>query len=298
MSFFVLTLALLLSANDEPEPVAMVLSVQGDVKLRRMDLLRAGDVVRVPAAGSVRLVFIADGHREILGTAGTVKVTESGGTPAAAVEREKASVPRSQLNGLRELATSARAGVSRVRDVLAPPLPLSPINSAVVHTDRPSFEWTPVRNVTVYDVLVFRGETDRKENLLWSIHSASEHLEFPKGRKGLVGGETYTWKALVGQKEVAAQGTFTVATTDEVNGYEPIRKLADSTDKSDRLLAAMLYEAGRVYENSYRLFDSLAKESPSEPWVILASARHLARLGRIDEATRREKEALALLAKP
>src|SRR5262249_36812698 len=81
MLLLLLTSTLWLAASDEPEPVAMVLSVKGDVKLRRMDLLRSGTEVRVPASGSVRLVFLADGHRETLNPGGTVRITESGGTP-------------------------------------------------------------------------------------------------------------------------------------------------------------------------------------------------------------------------
>lgn len=48
MSRQIWALLLFFAASDDSRPVAMVLSVQGDVKLRRMDLLRNGDRVRVP----------------------------------------------------------------------------------------------------------------------------------------------------------------------------------------------------------------------------------------------------------
>src|SRR5690349_15241395 len=107
MSLLAWTLTLVLAASEGPEPVAMVLSVQGDVKLRRMDLLRSGDEVRVPMPGRIQLVFLADGHKETLGAGATVRITPSGGTPAQAVRREAAQLPRSQLDGLRTLAASA-----------------------------------------------------------------------------------------------------------------------------------------------------------------------------------------------
>ena len=66
MLLLIVAVTLLPAASDGPEVAAMVLNVQGDVKLRRMDLLRAGALVRVPASGSVRLVFLTDGHREEL----------------------------------------------------------------------------------------------------------------------------------------------------------------------------------------------------------------------------------------
>src|SRR5262249_27000387 len=130
-----------LAASEEPEPVAMVLSVQGDVKLRRMDLVRTGDEVRVPLPGRIQLVFLADGHKETLGPGVTVRITSTGGTPAQAVQREAVHLPRSQLDGLRTLAASARAGVSHIRDLDAPPLPISPIEASTVLTERPNFIW-------------------------------------------------------------------------------------------------------------------------------------------------------------
>jgi hypothetical protein len=298
MSFFFLTFALLLPGSDDPEPVAMVLFVQGDVKLRRMDMLRSGDVVRVPASGSVRLVYFADGHCERLKPAATVTITETGGSPAEAVKREKAKLPASHLDGLRSMAASARAGVSRVRDPAAAPLPLSPIHGATVLNDRPTFVWMPVPGVAVYSFRIFLGDTDREENLSWSESSAKANCDFPKSREGLKRGETYTWKVVARENEVVAQGTFTVATAEQAEDFEAVRKLAESADKSDRLLAAMLYEGGKVYGDCHRLFESLAKEMPAEPWVMMASARHLSRTGQFEEAERREKQALSLVGKP
>jgi hypothetical protein len=298
MSFLILTLALLLAASDEPEPVAMVLSVSGDTKLRRMDLLRPGDEVRVPVKGSVRLVFLADGHRETLSAGNTVKITSAGGTPADAVTREKPSVPAGQVDGLRTMAASARGGVLRARGAFAPPLPLSPINGATVPGNRPTFEWAPSRNTASHVIQLFRGETDRRENLVWSGSSSKERLDFPEGRQALERGETYTLKVVAGDNETVAQGTFTVATAEQAHEFESLRKLSESLDKSDRLLAAMLYESEQVFGDSHRLFESLAKELPEEPWLILASARHLARLGRVEEAKDRERQALTLARKP
>ena len=111
-------------------------------------------------------------------------------------------------------------------------------------------------------------------------------------------GELYTWKVTIREPGVVAEGTFTVATKDQADDFEPIRMLSESPEKSDRLLAAMLYEAGQVYGESHRIFESLAQAMPTEPWLILASARHLARLGRSEEARIREKQAMALLGKP
>ena len=291
-------LALCLLANEGPEPVAMVLGVQGDTKLRRMDLLRSGDVVRVPSPGGVRLVFLADGHKETLKSGASVRITRSGGDPAEAVRREANPIPDSQLEGLRSMATSSRSGVSRLRGIEAPPpLPASPIDASIVLSDRPSFAWRSARDVGAYEIRVFRGETDRQETLLWSLNVAKANADYPEGRRALERGESYTWVVSTPRKDVVARGRFAVATEEEARAFESIQKMSRSPDSSDRLLAAMILEAGQVYDESHRLFDSLVKELPSEPWVLLASARHLSRLGRTDEALKREKEALALVGK-
>jgi hypothetical protein len=294
MSFLALTLTLLLAAGDEAEPVAMVLSVKGDVKLRPMDLVRSGDEVRVPASGNVRLVFLADGHRETLNSGRTVKITESGGTPAEAVMREKAELPAGRLDGLRAMAASARAGVSRVRDLGAPPRPLSPISGSVVKSVRPDFAWTAVQDVEWYDVQLFRGEVQSKESLVWSARAAKDHFEYPKDRPALERDAIFTWNVSTPGKEVVAKGMFMVATEEEARDFAAVEKLSQSPEFADRLLAAVLFEAGLVYDESHRLFEKLVKELPKEPWLLLAHARHLGRLGRTQEGMRLEKQALAL----
>jgi hypothetical protein len=296
MSLLTVTLTLLLAASDEPEAVAMVLSVQGDVKLRPMDLLRSGDEVQVPSSGGVRVVFLADGHRETLNPGRKVRITESGCMPAEAARREKSKVPTGQLDGLQTLAKSARAGVSRVRDADAPQVPVSPITEAVVLSDRPDFAWTAAQGAEQYELQLYRGEVDRKDNAVWSSRAASEQCEYPKARSALDRGEIYTWKVVAHGKDIVAKGKFTVATKEEVHDLDAVKKLSRSPDVADRLLAAMLFEADSVYDESHRLFESLVKELPKEPWVLLASARHLARLGRTEEAKKMEKQALTLAA--
>jgi hypothetical protein len=294
MSRQIWAMLLFFGASDDSGPVAMVLSVQGDVKLRRMDLLRAGDQVRVPAPGSVRLVFLADGHRETLNPGVTVRIADSGGMPAEAVKREVARLAESHLVGLRKLAASARAGVSRIKEPDPTQLPASPIDGSTVLSDRPSFAWNANPDAGHCDVQLFLGETDRKENLVWSMRLAKDHLDYPHDRPPLKRGETYTWKVSARENAVVTKGRFTVATEERSREFEVTRKLSQSGEISDRLLAAMLFEAGEVYDESNRLFESLTRELPLEPWVILASARHLARSGRIEEALRRQKEALSL----
>ena len=294
MSFLLLTFCLLLAADDEPEPVAMVLCVQGDQKLRPLDFVRKGDEVRVPAKGNVQLVFLGDGHRETLTAGHTVKIAESGGTPAEAVKRETAKLPARRLEGLKAIAASARAGVSRVRDLGAPPPPVSPISKSVVLGVRPVFAWVSIPNAESYDVQLYRGEVESKDSLVWSTRATKDRCEYPKDRPALERDEIYSWKVLTPGKEIAAKGMFMVATEDEARDFDEIKKLSESRAVADRVLAAAMLEAGLVYDESNRLFEGLNKELPKEPWLLLAHARHLGRLGRAQEAMRLEKQASTL----
>jgi hypothetical protein len=272
----------------------MVLSVQGDIKLRPMDMLRSGELVRLPASAKVRLVFLADGHRETLNPGGTIEMTPSGGKPDHAVKRENTKLSPSQLDGLKTMAASARAAVSLARDPGPAPPPLSPIASGFVLQDRPSFAWAALPGSREYEIKLFRGVTDQKESLVWSVKSPKEHLEYPKAQPALARGETYLWEVSVAGQGLVAMGTFTVASSEQASDLEPIRKLSQSTELSDRLLAATVFEAALVYDESSQLFEDLARQLPAEPWVLRASARHLARLGKTDEARSREKKALEL----
>jgi hypothetical protein len=98
----------------------------------------------------------------------------------------------------------------------------------------------------------------------------------------------------VRDQDVVAKGMFMVATEEEARDFDAVKKLAQSPEIADRLLAAAVFEAGLVYDESHRLFERLVKELPKEPWVLIASARHLGRLGRTHEAMRMEKQALSL----
>ena len=287
-------LAFCIAASDEPEPVAMVLGVQGEMKLRRMDLLRDGDEVKVPSPGGLRLVFLSDGHREAVGPGVAVRITGSGATPTEAVRREPGRIPAGQLDGLRGLAASARSGVARIRDIGSPPAPIAPMDGAVVPTDRPAFAWEPVRGVREYQVQVFRGETDRGGNPVWSGRTTGARLDFPGDRAPLERDEAYTWTVSSPGREIVARGRFEVASEEGAREIEAIRKSSGGADSSDRLLAALLLETNRVYDDSHRLFQGLAKELPAEPWVLLGLARHVARSGRIEEALELEKRALSL----
>jgi hypothetical protein len=298
MLLLTLLTALFFTGDQQPEPMAMVLSVQGESKLRLLDLLRAGESVAVPARGGVRLVFLADGHTETLQAGATVKITREGGTPAETVKRETTRLPEGQLDGLRSLAASARSGVSRVRDLQSSPPPLSPIQGSTVLGDRPRFVWKAVPDVPEYEVRLFHGDPDRPGNLVWSERVREASVGFPKEKPALERGETYTWQVFSRGGDGVAGGKFAVATKEKARDFEPVQKLSESNEVSDKLLAAMLFEAGGVYDESHQVLQNLAQKLPGEPWVLLASARDLGRLGRTTEATDLEKTARTLAKEP
>jgi hypothetical protein len=175
-----------------------------------------------------------------------------------------------------------------------PPLPVSPIHGATILNNRPSFVWSPAEGAVEYRIQVYRGESVRKASLVWSEAANEERLAYPKGEQALQNGDTYTWKVSDHKGGVVAQGTFTIASEEEGRILKPLIKLSESVETSDRLLAAMLLEQDKVYDESHRLFEGLTRELPGEPWILLSSARHLSRLGRIDEAAQLEKKVKSL----
>lgn len=299
MPYLAILLTIVLAASDDrAKPVALVLSVEGRVGLRALDVLRPGDLVRVPAAGRVRLVFRVDGHRETLRTAGTVTVTELGCAPAAAVERENARVPKSQLSGLPALDPESLPGAAVPKAFVFELPPSSPINEATVIEDRPDFAWEVIPGAEKYDVQLFRSESDQNTNLVWTVQSGTNQLKYPNGQPALSRAQKYLWTVSVPGKGPVVRGTFTVVSESQTADLRLTRKLAQSQDVADRLLAAVLFEGAGAYDESLRLFADLAKQFPSEPWILLSFSRHLAKLGKSEEAIAVEKKARALAGGP
>jgi hypothetical protein len=148
-----------------------------------------------------------------------------------------------------------------------------------------------------YEVELFHAPANADEKPVWRQRTRAPHLEYPAARPALERGGNYRWRATVVGKGPVTEGRFRVASREEDRDLLSIRQLAGSKSPSERLFAAMLFEARRFHGESGPLFEALVKELPDEPWVVLAWARHLGRVGRSDEARHLEKKALDLASK-
>jgi tetratricopeptide (TPR) repeat protein len=81
-----------------------------------------------------------------------------------------------------------------------------------------------------------------------------------------------------------------VATEGEAKELAELKKLVDSKDATDWLLAAVEYEAHGVYTESLPLYEKLSKALPKEGNYHKALANYYERAGRKDEAEK-EREA-------
>jgi hypothetical protein len=287
-----------LTAGDlEPAaPVAMVLTIKETVilerggkrqPLRAMDLLRPGDVLHA-AEGEAVLVLLENGSRERVKPKTRVTVSNSGCTPAEAIERQtKVKLSARQLAGLRDLVRSSRAGVGILRG--EPPMTpqlVTPMYGTTVLALKPSFVWQPNAKADRYRVELWSGDGQRR---LWREMASAAHLPYPEKQAALRPGTKYLWRVRALRREDMDLGQivdskFLTATKPEAEDLAGLKPLAASAEVADLLLAAVTFEAYGVHEEALALYVKLAEKRPGEPSFQLALASYYERSGRTDEA--------------
>ncbi len=313
MVSLLLSLSLMLPAQaDNPEPVAMVLTTQGAPLLERgsdtrrlgaMDLLQPGDKLRVPAGGSVKLVFLADDHKETLKPGTQVSLGVKGCTPADAVEREEETrLPPESRQNLRELRLSARGGVGVPRSLNGkPPQPaVTPLIGAAVLSDRPTLTWTAREGADGYLVQLLSGADEKEPRVHWQERTRETRLAYPTSQPPLTPGSLYRWKvyALKGDEkgEPFVASKFAVVTQRELPVLTGLQPLLKSNRPEDLLYAAVVYEGHHVYDEAFKLYERLAELSPHEPRFQQVLADYYDRAGRPDRAQAARAQARKLRA--
>ena len=293
---------LLIAAESEvpPPPAAMVLAAKGSVVVVRggkekpateMDLLRAGDVVRVATGGLAKVVVLGDGHREEIPAGAEVKLAAEGCQPADAVKREPAKIAPGQLANLRKMALSQRGGVVVIRSGNAIPPGLtkrSPLNGTTVLTVKPSFRWAEVPEVLGYRIELIRDTPGKPRRTVWTAESREPSLEYPADAKALEAGERYHWvvtSLLGGDKEqVAVNARFVAPTEETAAEVKELKSLAESPDPAEWLLAATTLEASGAYEAALPLFEKLAEKAPGSARYQEILAEYYERAGEAEKA--------------
>jgi hypothetical protein len=237
-------------------------------RARNRDPAASAEVLEGPRPDPEMLRFLREAYRE-----------RTAGRAAGSVLRGGGAVP---------------AEVERARGV-------APLFGAWVLTDHPTLTWPAVPQAKAYRVALLSGAEGRDEKVLWRATTDKTVLPYPEEEKVLPPGLKYRWRVaaqLDGNKEEAqVESKFFVATTREMDRLRRLRRLAESEDPADRLLAADAYDAAGVYDKALPLYRGLARQFPNAAGYQLALAAYCDRAGQKAEAEAARKRAQELGAK-
>jgi hypothetical protein len=304
MTQLVMTLALLYPSAPPTKPLAMILAVKGPVEVkpakgkprpaRVQGLLYDGDQLTIPADGQATLVFLSDSHRERLKPKGQVTVGVTGCTPATAIEQRKEPGPEKKVlvPGLKEVLASSRAATSVVRSPAEEKkTAVTPITGTSLLTDRPAFAWPTDPKAKGYLVELYTS-TGR---LVWQAESTEARLTYPSDKKLLSPNRQYTWRVLsnyedehkqLAERKQIATGDFYFVTAQKAAELKALEPLAHSADLGEVQLAALAYEANKVYDAALRLYERMCQAAPLEPAFHAARAVLYEQAGRSEDAAK------------
>jgi hypothetical protein len=312
MNTLMIAATLLVGLDDAPKkskplparPAALVLTVKGEVtaqgklgkhRVEQGDFLLPGQMLTAAADAEAVMVFLVKGERRKLKPGARATMTRDGCDPADATERLGAArLPRKNLTMVREIEVGESGGVGTLR---APPSTtearVTPLFGTFVMTDRPAFTWPPADRAEGY-VLELKDAAGRK---LWQASVKEPKLDYPAKEKPLSAeAPKFLWtvKAKLpdgDEKVVVDESNFKVLFKGEGEALAPVRKLADSDDPADLLLAAATYEGYRIYDEALKLFEKLAQKQPKVARYHEALARYYRHAGRLDKAREAQEQA-------
>lgn len=301
MHVLLLILSLLPSQKDEAS-VAMVLKVEGEVtvtsgdmkprKMWVMDLLRPNDQIKVPEGGEVTLLFLEDGHREILAAGKMATIGAKGCSPKEAVaKKEPGKLSNSMLKNLRgDIRAGRIGGVILRRGDERNPLPtITPLPDSNVATNRPTLSWPAVKDAESYVVELYTGPDTKDLSRVLRGETKTNMFTLPKDKT--LQPVLHRWtviarlkgdkrRTVVGIKE----GTFLLALPRTVRQLKALKPLTESKDPADLLIAASAYEMKAASNEALRLYEQASKLLPKDARIQEILARYYEAGGRPDLA--------------
>lgn len=273
----------LLQVAAPKKPVAMVLSCPADCQVRRpenpkperlsdSDLLFEKDQVITGKAGVRVLMLLGSGNVEVL-PARTVTLGPREFTPATAVKavpRRKGAPGLDKVPGLIHSET-----IAGVVETFFPPQSevqtgrISPLANSQVLSARPTFRWPAVKEATGYEVRLTDWSGDKPE---WTAKAATNSYT-PTAKQGLAEGKNYLWRVvatLKSGKQLTVVDDYSVALLEgkkreRLKAVEPFR---NSPDPEDWLIAAATYQAFRVADEAFVLYEKVAAKRPGQVGLL------------------------------
>jgi len=296
MSWIVLTAGV----ADAPAPAAMVLATKGGITVLRgekevplavMDLLQSGDTLSLKNGATMKVVVLADGHREELNAQGMAKLGVDGFESATPIKREASKLSASQLTNLRKMASSQRGGVVVIRAGNGPPAKSTgrmPLNGTTILTDRPDLSWDELPDVLGYRVEMFSAPVGKREKMLWKMDTDKTKISYPEGQPALGPDMKCRWQviALLGgdRQATVVNSRFSTPAEGMMTQVRSLRELAASEEPAEWLLAATTLESLTVYEEAWPLFEKLAEKFPDELRYHEALVEYYQRAGQTQKA--------------
>jgi hypothetical protein len=276
MNLVLLTVRLLFGADDAPKkpqsarPTAIVIKVKGMVTAKGRDGQRPvgpgeyflpGETVAAAADAEAMLVFLVPNERRRLRAGASATLTRDGCEPAHAVEPAgPTKLSRKNLTKVREVEVREGGGVGVLRGgEPTTEARTTPLFGTFILTTRPTFTWPPVARAEAYGVELKDGA-----GRVWKVDTREARLDYPAKEKPLQLGQKYLWSVnarLSGGEEkiVVDESNFKLVLKGESEALVPVRKLAESDDAEDLLLAAAAYEGYGVLDEALRVFEKLAQ---------------------------------------
>lgn len=291
-------------AEAPPKPVAIVLDVQGQVHLeretsaarplRRQELLRAGDRVR-SVDGTAQIIWLGDGHIEVLLKAKFVTLGDKGCAPPDAVERREQKIADQNLNTLRDFAADGRLGaLVAMQRRGGPPPRLVPISGAVVLNNRPILSWPAIADASGYRLTMMKEDG----RALWTASTKSTTFVYMEKYPPLDYQADFRWRVESLLKDGSARQEFesflSVPSKEKMGRLTPLQSVDPGASANDLLMAAWILDAERVYDAALSLYEKVAARTPDDAATQSRLAYLYTLAGRADKADKALDRALQL----
>lgn len=273
----------LLQVGAPKKPVAMVLSCAADCQVQRPenpkpDRLSDGDHLfekdKVIAGKSgLKVVMLLGSRTVMIAPSATATLGPKEFAPTSAIQ----PVPRRKgapgLDKVPQLIHSET--IAGVVETFFPPqseVPTgrtSPLANSRVLAARPTFRWPAVKEATGYEISLFKLAEAKPE---WTATTAKNSYT-PPPKQALSEGQYYLWRVVAtlktGKKETVVDN-FSVALLDkkkreQLKVVEPFKT---SADPEDWLMAAATYQAFRVADEAFPLYERVAAKRPGQVGLL------------------------------
>lgn len=258
---------------DKPKPLAVVLARNGTVTrkasdgaeapVRVLDLLYAGDELRVPGDAAFTVCLCADGVQETVKAGSTVTIKAEGCQPPEAVAARKAppKLVVATARQTRARSENPRRAAVNLRGADKARAGITPVDGANVSSDRPELAWRVQQGAKSYRLKVVQKGSQRE---VWRGEVHEPRWSFPADTAALERGIGYTWTVTDQDAKPVIEAAFLVADDLNLQRREELLKLGRDGDTADRLAAVLALQRLHFYTEAAEVLEALAREVPDQ----------------------------------